>query len=629
MEARSPASRGDVGEGRRRPAREPATKVGVPVGTEPELGAPTLACRREELARLQHFVRRAAAGDGAAITVVGAPGSGRTTLLDALVASGVCSYLLRLDGIRSEAGVPGAGLSRLRADMAGPPGGWDCGPELASSDSGDEVARLRCAESLVECWSADGQPCLVAVDDFHHLDYVSAEVLALAARRLHGRPVAMVVTASEDGRRGLLEGLEQITLGPLPSSAVYALLQSTAGSRVAPAVANQLINLTGANPLGIVEVVSRLTPAVLAGVAPIPDPLPVGERVTTAFDLAQIDDSTGLATLAVAMTERDPDALSSVLGTLGVGDEALDEANHRGLVRNGIGGAQLAHPLIGPALQYRLTPSQHRQVKIAVASNGQAAVPSHARGQGVPGPSPAPGSTTEVRLLGDFAVLRGESDCTPRGSAGLLVKMVCALEKVSLDQVGEELWPNGEPGEARRRLRNVLSRARAACGEVVLRDGEMLQISPDVVVDVLELETVVNQAAAEFAAGRPAASFAQRAIELYRGEFLPADRYAGWTTVIRERLLRRHIDMLQILVAAAVDADDVREAVRLLEQSIELDRYNEAHYDLAARLLVERGWLSKAVLMVRRARSAMDELGLALSPSLVSLAARAEGPQPR
>ena len=111
----------------------------------------------------------------------------------------------------------------------------------------------------------------------------------------------------------------------------------------------------------------------------------------------------------------------------------------------------------------------------------------------------------------------------------------------------------GRP-DGRRRLRNLLNRVRATCGELVARDGEALVLAPDADVDARGFEDAA--AAVGWRRTGERAGLARAALARYEGELLPADRYEAWASAPRERLRRRYLDLLDLL------ADDARRARR-------------------------------------------------------------------
>jgi len=225
-------------------------------------------------------------------------------------------------------------------------------------------------------------------------------------------------------------------------------------------------------------------------------------------------------------------------------------------------------------------------------------------------------------LLGRFAVERGGMTVTPpAGHPSLLVKLVALHGPLAADEAIEALWPDVDAMMGRRRLRNLLNRVKMASGELVVRERGSLRL-----IDGVEVDLVRFDAAADLALRHPGAAAVETAVALYRGELLPEDRYDDWSAAERERLRRRHLDVLDAGAECAHDRGDLAEACRLLDISLQAEPLDERRAVLAARLLAERGRLVAANDVLRRTVRSLAGLGLAPGDELV--AALAAAPRP-
>ena len=222
---------------------------------------------------------------------------------------------------------------------------------------------------------------------------------------------------------------------------------------------------------------------------------------------------------------------------------------------------------------------------------------------------------TGIRLLGAFELARdGKALPVPPPMAAQIVKYVALLGPVPAEELVEQLWPDAPPGSGANRLRSLLTRLRQTAGPMVVRDREWLTLAEDVVVDASQFEASASAALAVSSSDEAgAARLAADAVALYRGELLPADRHLSFTAGPRERLKRRHLAVMGLLVARAISAGATDRAVALLEDAISADPLDEGHYLRAASVLIDAGRKGEAVGMLRRARAAMAELGLPLS----------------
>jgi LuxR family transcriptional regulator, maltose regulon positive regulatory protein len=226
-----------------------------------------------------------------------------------------------------------------------------------------------------------------------------------------------------------------------------------------------------------------------------------------------------------------------------------------------------------------------------------------------------------VTVLGGFGVeADGRALEPPPGRPSTLVKLLAlAGAPVPAAEAIEELWPEVDETTGRRRLRNLLNRLRAACGELVVRDGDALTLAPGTEVDARGFEDAALAMARAPVEARP--GLARTALARYRGELLPADRYEPWATAHRERLRRRHLELLDLLAEDAVERGDVDEAIRLLDSAQLAEPLDESRYLRAAELLLFQGRRGSAQVLIERARRVTRELGLAESPRLARLGA--------
>jgi DNA-binding SARP family transcriptional activator len=115
------------------------------------------------------------------------------------------------------------------------------------------------------------------------------------------------------------------------------------------------------------------------------------------------------------------------------------------------------------------------------------------------------------------------------------------------------------------------------------------------------------------------AGLARLALSRYRGELLPEDPYAPWAASARERLRRRQLELLDLLVADARERGDLDEAVRLLDEAIAAEPLDEERYLQGAEMLLAQGRRGSARGLVERAEAMRAELGLLTSPRLERL----------
>ncbi|WP_161500588.1 AAA family ATPase [Embleya scabrispora] len=169
--------------------------------------------RNDELAAVTALLQRTRAGDGGAVVLRGAAGTGKTTLLAEAVWAAKGMTVLRTSGPRGGGALPYTGLRQLLATLHPRIGRLPHTRAQAlrtalglAPGAADRTVVAAAACSLIAI-AAREQPILVLVDDAHWLDTASAAVVAYIAARAEGLPIA-VLRATREGAGAATEGAE-------------------------------------------------------------------------------------------------------------------------------------------------------------------------------------------------------------------------------------------------------------------------------------------------------------------------------------------------------------------------------------------------------------------------------------
>jgi DNA-binding CsgD family transcriptional regulator len=334
--------------------------------------------RERERAIIDALLDGARAGVSGGLVITGQPGVGKTTLLNYAREAAGGMRLLGARGFQAEASLPYSAL----ADVLRPLLAWlDRLPEVQAAglraalalgppSPGDRFKTYAGALGLIAA-AADEGPMLIAVDDAHWLDPASAEALFFVTRRLAAEGVLMLF-AARDGTELPADstGLPLLRLDGLDHDASIELLGLNAKS-MAPPVAEAIYSASGGNPLALIEISSLLTEPQRSGREPLPERLPVGPRLVSAFDarLAALPGGTRTALLlAAAGPEAGLPALRIAGRTLGVDAEpALVFGERAGLI-DVHDRVLFRHPLIRSAVYEGASPDQQRIAHRALAS---------------------------------------------------------------------------------------------------------------------------------------------------------------------------------------------------------------------------------------------------------------------
>jgi DNA-binding CsgD family transcriptional regulator len=341
-----------------------------------------LAGRGAERERVAEVVSAARQGAGGALVVRGVAGSGKSTLLADAVADPAGLTVLRTSGVESESPLAFAALQRLlwpvrdRVDRL--PAPQQAALRTALGEAGGEGDRFLAFLGTLSVLAdvAEDGPLVVLVDDAHWLDDASTAALLFAARRLHAEPVALVFAARDgDARRFDAPDLPTVVLGGLAGADADRLL-SASGATVDVAVRDQLVAATGGNPLALVELGRALHADQLAGLAPLPTPLPLTGGVERAF-LERYERLPEPAQRFLLVAAADDTGRVTVVreaaSALGADDDAVDAAERAGLLTLVGDRVSMYHPLVRSAVYQAATSSgrraAHRALAVALADD--------------------------------------------------------------------------------------------------------------------------------------------------------------------------------------------------------------------------------------------------------------------
>ncbi len=211
--------------------------------------------------------------------------------------------------------------------------------------------------------------------------------------------------------------------------------------------------------------------------------------------------------------------------------------------------------------------------------------------------------SVSLKLLGDFAVQRGSRSIpVAGGKATELVKFLgVRMKAVPADVVIDYLWGNVSTDVGLRRLKNVVSRARASLGQdAIERRGQTVGLGAHVTSDLAELRTLLRHLRVE----PNDTTAARRCVELYAGPLLELDVYDDWVAAERESLAAAVLSALELVVDAA-DAPSAWTLDALARIQPNDDRPYMAVADLAERQQ-DATTLRLALAQVRRICLALD-----------------------
>ena len=244
--------------------------------------------RQRERAVLERLLDTARNGHGSVVVVHGAPGVGKTALLEYAVEAGDDFGVARTAGVQGEMELDYAALQQLCApvlefiERLPDPQRHALGVAFGLS-AGQAPSPFLVGLAALGLLSdaAEQQPLLCVVDDAQWLDGASARALAFVARRLLAERIALAFGTRDVGSG--LARFPQLRVDPLGRRDARALLESVLAARLDESVLERIIAETGGNPLALLELPRGLTPAQLAGGFGLPATLPLSTEIEHSF----------------------------------------------------------------------------------------------------------------------------------------------------------------------------------------------------------------------------------------------------------------------------------------------------------------------------------------------------------
>jgi two-component SAPR family response regulator len=200
------------------------------------------------------------------------------------------------------------------------------------------------------------------------------------------------------------------------------------------------------------------------------------------------------------------------------------------------------------------------------------------------------------------------------------------------EQIFEHLWRNEDLAAAQRNFKvalntlfNVLEpdRSPGSDSAFILREGSVYGIRPgaDIWLDAAVFESNLKkaEAAANHGTGEEL-KLLERAISLYKGEYLPDARYENWAAVEREHLSVKYLQAADRLCELYLEGRLWDETIDLCRRILAQDRCWERayrHLMTVYRHVGDRGQIARTYQRCRQALR--DELDVSPAPQTESL----------
>jgi DNA-binding CsgD family transcriptional regulator len=330
--------------------------------------------RSDEREILDRVLGAACAGHGGSMVMCGEPGIGKSTLLDYAMDSATGFQVLRAVGNEAEKELPFAAAQQLCASTMAtieelPMPHREALGVAFGYVSGPPPDRLFVGLALLGLLSqlASREPVLCVIDDAQWLDRESAQVFAIAARRVASEHIVFLFGARTVPTD--LAGLSCLPVFGLGQADARTLLRSALPDPFDEHVLERILAETRGNPLALLELPRGLTPAELAGGFALPTSTPMAGQIEASFQrrIAKLSlSSRHLLLVAAAEPTGDPGLVWRAARHLGVDKSAGAEGDVDGLLEMSPR-VIFRHPLVRSAVYEAATPADRRSVHRALA----------------------------------------------------------------------------------------------------------------------------------------------------------------------------------------------------------------------------------------------------------------------
>jgi len=241
----------------------------------------------------------------------------------------------------------------------------------------------------------------------------------------------------------------------------------------------------------------------------------------------------------------------------------------------------------------------------------------------------------KIYTLGKFELLRDDKPLQFSGKVQKkpleMLKALIAFggSEVSEGQITDSLWPDADGDAAHSAFTTTLSRLRKLIGNdkaIELHEGKASLDPSYCWVDAWAFERIVQQSEAEFKRmgeretqrddeEKQMIQLVEKAIAIYKGQFLAADEGYLWTTSFRERLRTKFFRLVTRIGEHLENRDRWEKAIEYYQRALDIDDLGEEFYQHLMICYRHLGQDGKAVETYRCCKKTLTAtLGIEPSP---------------
>ena len=218
-----------------------------------------------------------------------------------------------------------------------------------------------------------------------------------------------------------------------------------------------------------------------------------------------------------------------------------------------------------------------------------------------------------IETLGRFRVFRGDSPIGEnewdRSQPKQLLKVIvsCGARGIPKEALMDQLWPEERPKSAESNFKTTLQRLRKSLeptihkdfgssyihlhDNVVSVDSERCQVDVDLFLSLLKKGEEMEKAGD---VGEALSNY-NKAIEMYKGDFLADELYIPWADKKREELKEKYVELLNKTANLNDRQGALKKAIDCYKKAIQADPLLEESYQKLMTLYSSKGMYNEAI----------------------------------
>lgn len=242
----------------------------------------------------------------------------------------------------------------------------------------------------------------------------------------------------------------------------------------------------------------------------------------------------------------------------------------------------------------------------------------------------------QIQMLGGFRVGLGEnfieesSKRAPKFWKVLQYLITFRHKQIPHDELVSAIWPDAGQSDPRNVMHNMIFRIRSTLASSGVPHGKEMILyngggyawnnSLNCVVDCEEFEKLYNMASADGLSVEAKLELLLKAIELYKGEFLPKSSYEMWVIPLSGYYRSMYIKCVHTALELIMASKDYNQAETLCKKALQIDPFDEKIIEYHLRALIKQDNQTAAMAEYHKTSTLFyEELGIDLPMAIKEL----------